>query len=252
MTMSTDPHDAYEELAAGYALNALEPADEQAFLDHLDGCSRCAEAAHDFGEVAGALGGLSVMDVPPADVWQNIDRAIAADAGEPDAAVVSIDSRRRWTQGRARTLTAAAAVVAIAGVGGWLIADHYVGSSPSRANKLQAACARSTTCHAIRLVGSGNQAQAVVLIDGQRVTLVDNRLAAIDPSQQTYVLWQLPRAGRPLGIVSFAVTRDHPQPIVNATLPESYESTAAIAVSRETGTTIPAAPSTTLGVAAAN
>jgi anti-sigma-K factor RskA len=261
MNATTDPHQAFEELAAGYAVNALEPADEQAFLDHLEACDRCVDLVARYSGVAGDLATLSVVADPPADLWSDIESALdaegVADAGpavdEPPRVVIDLDAeQRRRRQFSARTLTAAAAAVAVAGIAGWQVATHITGNGPGRDQKLLSACQRSTTCHAVRLVGAGGRGQlGVVLVNGQHATLVDNRLSAIDPAQQTYVLWQLPRDGRPIGVVAFAVTRGHPRPIVNATLPLSYGNTSAIAVSRETGTAIPAAPSTTLAVAPA-
>ena len=39
-----DQHERFEELAAGHALGALEPEDEQAFLAHVPACARCERA----------------------------------------------------------------------------------------------------------------------------------------------------------------------------------------------------------------
>jgi anti-sigma-K factor RskA len=260
MNVTTDPHQAFEELAAGYALNALEPADEQAFLDHLAGCDRCPALVRQYGGVAGDLATLSVVAEPPRDVWAGIENALGAEAAtdakptDDPPVVVGIDAgSRRRSRLSARTMTAAAAAtVAVASIAGWQVATHLTGNGPSRDQKLVSACERSTTCHQIHLVASGGQDQlGVVLVNGQQATLVDTKLSAIDPARQTYVLWQLPRNGRPVGVTAFAVTKSQPQPIVTATLPLSYGTTEAMAVSREQGTTIPAAPSTTLAVAPA-
>jgi anti-sigma-K factor RskA len=48
-------HGLFEELAAGYALDALEPADEQRFLRHVRGCPPCAAALERYRDVATAL-----------------------------------------------------------------------------------------------------------------------------------------------------------------------------------------------------
>jgi anti-sigma-K factor RskA len=48
-------HGLFEELAAGYALDALEPADEQRFLRHVRGCPPCAAALAKYRDVATAL-----------------------------------------------------------------------------------------------------------------------------------------------------------------------------------------------------
>lgn len=55
--MSDHPsgHGLFEELAAGYALDALEPADEQRFLRHVRGCPPCTAALARYRDVATAL-----------------------------------------------------------------------------------------------------------------------------------------------------------------------------------------------------
>src|SRR2546423_1371328 len=176
MNVTTDPHQAFEELAAGYAINALEPADEQAFLDHLATCDRRAALVREYSGVAGDLATLSVVAEPPADLWADIEEAL----DEPRVVIDLAAQARRRRQFSARTLTAAAATVAVASVAGWQVAAHLTGNGPSQDQKLLSACRQSATCHPIRLVGSGAAGQlGVVLVNGQQATLVDSRLTAI-------------------------------------------------------------------------
>ena len=51
------------ELTAGYALDALEPAEREAYEAHLDGCAQCQEELASFWEVTGAL--AVAADGPP-------------------------------------------------------------------------------------------------------------------------------------------------------------------------------------------
>lgn len=65
----TDQHDgvngcAYRELAVGWALHALEPAEESLVMGHLADCPACASIAADTEEV-GAMLGLSVPQTTP-------------------------------------------------------------------------------------------------------------------------------------------------------------------------------------------
>lgn len=57
--MTTDQapdHDSgFEEMAAGYALDALDPADEQAFLRHASECPDCTRTLASYREVAAAI-----------------------------------------------------------------------------------------------------------------------------------------------------------------------------------------------------
>ncbi|WP_448613052.1 anti-sigma factor domain-containing protein [Modestobacter sp. URMC 112] len=58
-----DDHEAFDELAVGWALHALEPEDEAAFTEHLASCRRCALTVAETSEVMAAL----AADLPPAE-----------------------------------------------------------------------------------------------------------------------------------------------------------------------------------------
>jgi anti-sigma-K factor RskA len=115
-------HGEFEELAAGYALGALEPDDEAIFQRHLDGCPTCAANVRELEGVAAQLAYAVPPVQPPETVWAGIRHEIVKDA-RPDAApasgrVVRNGARRR----RSRLLTrlaAAAAVVLLAALSVW-------------------------------------------------------------------------------------------------------------------------------------
>jgi hypothetical protein len=80
VTETPQEHAHYDELAAGYALHALDPEAELQFRSHLPTCPRCQAALSDFTEVAAAL----------ADDWSTVEpspqlgaRIRAAIAQEP-------------------------------------------------------------------------------------------------------------------------------------------------------------------------
>ena len=75
-------HGPFKELAAGYALDALEPADEQRYLHHALECPACARALADFREVAAALADTA----PPAEPRPQLaDRIMTAALADLDA-----------------------------------------------------------------------------------------------------------------------------------------------------------------------
>lgn len=81
MTDHPPDHGPFQELAAGYALDALEPADEQRYLDHARHCPACARALADFREVAAALADTA----PPAEPSPRLgDRILAAALADLD------------------------------------------------------------------------------------------------------------------------------------------------------------------------
>jgi predicted anti-sigma-YlaC factor YlaD len=69
-------HRRYLELAAGGALDDLEP-DERALLEqHLAECGSCRLGARDIGEVVTALGMAAPRRAVPTDTWGSILSAI--------------------------------------------------------------------------------------------------------------------------------------------------------------------------------
>src|SRR3954447_5567642 len=118
VTADVDAHDAFEELAAGHALNALEPGDEQTFLAHLDGCAQCQRSLAEFSEVAAGLAVSSAdepQEQPPPELWESIRQQVEAEGGR----VASMDKRRTSSRTRIWLSAAAAAVVVAAGGVRW-------------------------------------------------------------------------------------------------------------------------------------
>src|SRR3954451_2449167 len=72
--MSAAEHDdaRWAELAAGYALHALEPAEEQAFTTHLAECAVCQATLDDHELVAAQLASLADDAESAAPPWSRI------------------------------------------------------------------------------------------------------------------------------------------------------------------------------------
>jgi hypothetical protein len=106
--MSGEPLSSEHTDVGAYALGLLEPADRQAFEEHLAGCPACAAELAELSGMKGLLTGIDPVDEP---------------AGEPTEAEVTDLVRRRARSQRRRVrwqsvLAAAAAVVLLAaGVG---------------------------------------------------------------------------------------------------------------------------------------
>src|SRR6266542_3281215 len=67
-------HSDYEELAAGFALGALEPDDEQAFHRHLEGCPSCRSSLREFEELTSSMALAAPQVEPPASLRAGIRR----------------------------------------------------------------------------------------------------------------------------------------------------------------------------------
>ncbi|GAA1715993.1 hypothetical protein GCM10009765_75930 [Fodinicola feengrottensis] len=74
-------HREYEELAAGWALHALEPTDEARFAAHLPQCAHCQRMVADLGETLSEVAQASPDSEPPPQLRDRIRQAALADLG---------------------------------------------------------------------------------------------------------------------------------------------------------------------------
>jgi anti-sigma-K factor RskA len=115
-------HGEFEELAAGYALGALEPDDEAIFQRHLGGCPTCAANVRELEGVAAQLAYAVPPVQPPETVWAGIRREIVEDArpaAAPAGGRVERDGARRRRSRLLTRLAAAAVVVLVAALSVW-------------------------------------------------------------------------------------------------------------------------------------
>lgn len=238
------PHQVYEELAAGHVLDALEPEDEELFLRHAAGCSRCEQDLRVHLETAAALAeGADPVELPPGS-WERLRAAVVAESGERVFAgggseVVPLAPRRRPP----RVLLAAAAAVAVLAValGGatTVLRDH---GGTSTAQQLDAAAGRlgEGPGARVRLVDGGKQVTAVALPRADHVSLVVDGLPA-NPSGTSYVLWAIGRGGNPVPVGRFDVRGDGVQLVRGLAYPEGTQA-AAFAITQEKGAVAPPTP----------
>jgi hypothetical protein len=233
----------WEELAAGHALHALTPPDEQRFLSHLAECDECVAALDDYTLVAAQLGSVADSEPDEAPSWQQIRGGIV---GEHVAPVVRLDDRRRMRA--ARVLGAAAAVVTAAaiGVAGWQLSGTSH-SHPSPGIAALSACEHQVGCHAIRLHAPNGRNVAAVIVNGSAATVAPLTLGAA-PAGRTYVLWQMPSDGSPIPVSEFRTTD---RQTASTPLPTSYADTTAFAISLERSNVTPHRPTDVLAVGTA-
>jgi anti-sigma-K factor RskA len=72
VTGQAPSHVFFDELAAGYALDMLEPAEAQCFVRHADQCPRCQQAVTDYQQVTEALADAAPAAQPSAQLAQRI------------------------------------------------------------------------------------------------------------------------------------------------------------------------------------
>ena len=100
-----DLHD----LTAAYALDALDPAEAEAYEAHLSQCEECRTELAELSKSVGALAFGAVAPPPPARLRESILAAAAAERSN----VIPLP-QRRWTP---RVLAVAAAAAACVAVG---------------------------------------------------------------------------------------------------------------------------------------
>jgi anti-sigma-K factor RskA len=223
---------AIHELTAGYALDALEPAEQEAYERHLDGCAQCQEELAAFWEVTGAL---AVAADGPAPSPELRDRILAAARAESQT-VIPLESRRRVSPLLA-TVTAIAAAAAI-GLGIYSLSLNGQLDDTKAALSAQESAARvladpNATTVALQ-AGSG---RLVVAADGSAVLVLDE-LASV-PSGKTYQAWVV-KGQTPASAGTFAAADG--QAIVP--IPQAVPTGAVVAVTVEQagGATSPTLP----------
>jgi len=238
--MTVRSHQTWDKLAAGYALHALSPEDEHAFLAHLPSCAMCADTIETDAAVTEALAELAPPVEPPARLRARV-LAITDDVPEPIAAPATLPARRlspMW-------LSAAAAVLLVAV--GINLASRPTGTpgTPAAAVRL---CQAEEECRSFSLlaVGDNRQLGAVVVRGSSGQVFVDG-LAVNDPTATTYVLWQKAGRGPVLALAAFDV--EPGTTVVRRDLRAPLTRTDWLAVSIEKGRVAPPTPSVPVALA---
>jgi len=180
--------ESLHELAAGYALDALDADERGAFERHLTGCARCADDVRTFRETAALLAFAAEAPEPPAALRERVLEE--ARRGRPQQSVVVLRPRRALA---ASGLAAAAAVAAAIGLGLWAT------SLSSSLDAERSALADSARAAAIladddsRRLPLGEHGAVVRSPDGEAVMIVRNLASA--PNGKTYEAWVIDTGG---------------------------------------------------------
>jgi len=171
------------ELTAGYALDALAPAERRAFEEHLEGCERCQEELGAFWQTTEALA-VAASGPAPSDALRG--RILAAARAEPQT-VVPLEARRSRLVPALGAAAAFAAVVALA-VGLWatqLSGDLDEARLALEQQRRAAAVLADPDASTVAL--EAGQGRLVVSPEGDAVLVVDD----LDPAPEgmTYEAW---------------------------------------------------------------
>lgn len=190
-------HEEAQSLLGAYALDAVEPDEDEAIRGHLETCPRCRAELAALREVAAALGDTG-GGAPP-QVWDRIASQI--DEPPPPLRLVRApkEQPRGWARWRTRVLASAAAVAAAAvAFLGWDVSrlDNrivHLNAAVAKTGIAQAAnaAALASDSRDVSLTSPGGSLHAtVVLRPGGQAYVVSASLPPLGPTR-TYQLWGL-------------------------------------------------------------
>lgn len=245
-------HAAWDELAAGYAANALEPEEEHTFVDHLRGCDRCRATLASLEEVTAQLGLAVEPAEPPADLRTRILDAAAAErpavfGRTPPVAPRAPKARRAgrvWQPTfRVATLAAAAAAVAVVALGGWNLTLRGDGQAKELAIQRRDAALRCLVTPETRKydLTSDAGARARTCLAGGHAYVVVDRLERNDPDRSIYVLWWMDAQQVPHAVERFDKETDGTA-VYRLPIDATPADVTAMAISLEPGRGLPAKP----------
>lgn len=245
----------HRELAVGWALHALEPAEESLVIAHLPDCLTCSSAAAEAEEIGAMLG----LCVPEATPRAALEQLVLSIAGDWEAPVVSsapstrsaprTRSTRRVTKPswlRTGELAAAAAVILVAAsvVLGVRVAqlDGQLDQAQRQVTGMSEAIQSAADPAALRVplvTKDDGRSVGMVFANREQVSIVPTHLPP-NQDDHTYVLWGL-TGGAPIALAAFDVAREAPGLYVVPSV-RGTGSFTGYAVSLEPGRSAPAAP----------
>lgn len=248
-----ETHEVFEELAVGYALSALEPADESTFLAHLPSCARCERALVTHLDTLSHLAYDAHDVAPPPSLLEGIRAGVAA-SGRAGALpvpgeVVSLEDARRRRPARGVLVKRAAAVTGVAA--GIVMVIALVASNRTLQQRsdqavnlngrLRSAITSEMLDGAARvpLQGRDSSVQAVALLKGDELQLVVAGLAPNDRAHTTYVLWERSRMGDVRALGTFDVSSARTDVVQGMRLDHGTAALASLVVTQEHGRRAP-------------
>lgn len=238
----------HRELAVGWALRTLEPAEESLVAAHMPECPTCTRTAAETEEVGATLG----LSIPEANPSAALEQRILSVTGAKWAAPVTpltSPARHITTLLRLRTRELAVAAAAILAAAAVVLGVRVVqlGGELNQAQRqitgMSEAIQSAANPAAVRvpLVAKGGSAVVgMVLASPDRVAVVSTHLPSNRVADQTYVLWGL-TSGAPVPLAAFDVVSQAPQLHAVPAATETGTFTG-YAVSLEPGRRAPATP----------
>ena len=191
--MSVDLH----HLIAPYALNSLEGDDRSRFEAHLAGCEQCRTELRGFQSTTAILG--EAMSVPPPPELRKRVLAMASSTIQEHPVVTALSQRSRVRRVLPRIGLAAAAAVAIVGIGGY-VAEHERADelSAERSNLTAVMSDENATFSQSAAAAGGGQVNVIASSAHDAAVVVGASLTSLR-SDQTYQVWRM-HDGKPTSV----------------------------------------------------
>lgn len=248
----SDPHVAFEELAVGYALSALEPDEQARFTAHLSSCARCERDVAEHGATLAQLAHAAPAVEPPPSLLAGIRAGVRAEGRSTPAAdwsppaPVELAERRRRSSVQVRRshmlVSAAAAAALLLGLGGWNAALQRDNAEQGErvANLATAVKAlESEDTRTVRLASPEGDVLAVAVVQGEQMSLVVDGLEP-NPDDTVYVLWGQSRYGDVRAVGTFDVDSSDLDVLNGMRLEPGVGELTTLMVTHEQGRTPPA------------
>lgn len=181
--MTTDVHS----LLAPYALDALDADDRARFEAHLEQCDDCRDELDGFVATAGRLGD-AVSLTPPPDLRARVLGAVSSVPQQPPVVTV-LHQRGRLPRVLPRIIAAAAVVIALAGVGGFIVERQHAQQLEARQDAITAVMTAPDASMRSSEVPDGGSLRMIASDDRGSAVLIATQLPALD--DRTYQLWTL-------------------------------------------------------------
>lgn len=263
----------HAELAVGWVLHALEPAEESFVLAHLPDCEECTQAVIEAEMVSAALGAslpqvepdprleqrILAAAVDPAATSESASGSASESASVSGSASVSESAPIRLADRRAarsrrrlpRILAAAAAVVLVSasaalGIRVVQLEDQRA-QAAERLAEVSSAMQRAAQpgVSRVALATPDGRGVGLMLASAQGTEFVATDLPGNNRSEQIYVLWGL-RGGTPTALAGFDVAPDGPVAHPVPSLSGGAGAFTGYAVSLERGRELPQSPTKVL------
>lgn len=264
-----DHHDDFEQLTAGYALRALEPADELRLTTHVQACSGCALLIAEAEDVAAALAGSVDQSFPPPALRERILSRAAAQPGvirselpqdpwlsrppqsdmpTPSSSTLSRGRAARRTghdRSRAKGRLLAGALAIMVGVAIAIpatLAASRTGLPAASGNALEQRLLERGS-RELTLTGAAGTTRAKAVLTPTGGLVIADGLPTNDTRRTTYVLWAANTSGARIALSTFDVTSGKPVQIAMGRLPFTVKDISQILISYEPGREAPQTPS---------